>query len=116
MLRVKLLRKACPGGEAVLVGFRVEGHADFGEYGTDIVCAGVSAMAQAAVFGLREALGDALKTQKKGAYLEVSMGSGEARKEGPRAILRTFELGARSVERSYPGTVEVRDEVFTSGE
>ena len=29
-----------------LIGFKVSGHADFGEYGQDIVCAGVSSAVQ----------------------------------------------------------------------
>ncbi len=110
MLKVKLLRRPGPGeGEAVLAGFLVLGHAGFGEHGTDIVCAGVSAIAQAALFGLQDILGDEVRSEKKEGYLEVLVNPPRALEEGPRAILRTFELGAKAVERSYPGTVEIRE-------
>jgi hypothetical protein len=113
MLKVKLLRRPGPvEGERVLAGFLVEGHADFGEHGTDIVCAGVSAIAQAALFGLQEILGGDLKSEKRDGYLEVLVDPGKAGGEGPKAILRAFELGVRAVGRSYPGTVEVRENVM----
>lgn len=113
MLKVKLLRK--PGrteeDRDVLFGFSVEGHAGFGEYGTDIVCAGVSAVAQTALFGLQDILGNAVRSAKKGGYLEVQVDPVRAREEGPRAILRALELGLESMQRSYPGSLEIERKV-----
>jgi len=106
MLKVRLLRDA---RLRCLSGFQVEGHAEFGEYGTDIVCAGVSALAQAALFGLQDRLGGAASFKKRHGYLSVTVSGDRALEEGPQAILRTFELGARAIERSYPGTVEVTE-------
>ncbi|MGE5580686.1 MAG: ribosomal-processing cysteine protease Prp [Bacillota bacterium] len=107
MLKAKLLRKTGPAGGRVLCGFTVEGHAGFAEYGKDIVCAGVSAIAQAALFGLQEILGDAVKSDINPGFLRVSVDESRASEEGPRAILRTLELGFRAIERSYPGAVEL---------
>lgn len=37
-------------------GFQAKGHADFADYGEDLVCAAVSALTQTAVLGLRQVL------------------------------------------------------------
>lgn len=109
MLKAKLLRKSDSAGGRVLYGFIVEGHAGFAEYGKDIVCAGTSAIAQAALFGLQELLGDAVKSEISPGLLRVSVDERRASEEGPKAILRTLELGFRAIERSYPGTVVVSE-------
>ena len=38
--------------ESYRLGFIVEGHAEFAPHGQDIVCAGVSAIVQAAILGI----------------------------------------------------------------
>ncbi|MEX0974616.1 MAG: ribosomal-processing cysteine protease Prp [Bacillota bacterium] len=110
MLKIRLLRSPGSAGEEVLSGFAVEGHAGFGDYGKDIVCAGVSAVAQTALFGLQDILGGAVRSEMKGGYLEVQVDCLRAREEGPRAVLRALELGLRAMERSYPGAMEICDE------
>ena len=109
MLRARLLRRPVRGGEdeCVLSGFSLEGHADFGEHGTDIVCAGVSAIAQAALFGLQDILGDAVRYEKRDGYLSVEVDPARAQEEGPKAVLRTLALGLTAVGRSYPGSLEL---------
>lgn len=109
MLKARLLRKSDSAGGRVVYGFEVEGHAGFAEYGKDIVCAGASAIAQAALFGLQDILGDAVKSEVSPGFLRVSVDESRASEEGPRAILRALELGFRAIERSYPGTVVVTE-------
>lgn len=110
MLKAKLLRRPGPAG-ALLCGFTVEGHAGFADYGQDIVCAGVSAIAQAALYGLQDILGDAVRSRMREGYLEVLVPQDRAIEQGPRAVLRTLELGLTAVHRSYPGAMEI-DEGF----
>lgn len=38
--------------EGKYIGFKIEGHSGFAEPGKDIVCAGISTMAQAAILGV----------------------------------------------------------------
>jgi uncharacterized protein YsxB (DUF464 family) len=109
MLKAKLLRKAGTIGGGVLCGFTVEGHAGFAKHGKDIVCAGVSAIAQAALFGLKDILGDAVKSEISPGYLQVSVDERHASEEGPKAIFRTLELGLKAIEHSYPGAVELSE-------
>ena len=113
MLKAKLLRKRGPAGEALLCGFTVEGHAGFADYGQDIVCAGVSALAQAALFGLQDLLGDVVRSEMREGYLKVLVDQSRAREEGPRAVFRTLELGLNAVHRSYPGAMELSEDSVT---
>jgi uncharacterized protein YsxB (DUF464 family) len=109
VLKVRLLHSPGAGGSSVLFGFAVEGHAGFGDYGKDIVCAGVSAIAQTALFGLQDILGNEARSSVRGGHLIVQIDQVRAREEGPKAILRSLELGLRAIERSYPGAMEIHD-------
>lgn len=113
MLKVRLLRRQVSPEEdgSVLFGFSVEGHAGFGERGKDIVCAGVSAIAQTALYGLQDIAKDAVRFEKREGYLAVTVDPETAREEGPRAVLRTLELGLMAIGRSYPGAFEFQDSI-----
>lgn len=110
MLKATLLRKDAMTGQedkpGLLVGFRIRGHAGFAEYGQDIVCAGASAIAQAAVLGLKDALGSGVSFQREPGFLEVHI-LPEACGTASQAILRTLELGLLSISRGYSGYVDV---------
>lgn len=121
MLKIQFLRKHCGPEQwaelgqglkpeapvGVLIGFEIEGHAGFAEHGQDIVCAGASALAQGALLGLQDALGDKVSFRKQPGYLEVTVGSEIACETAPRAILRTLELGFLSIARAYSGHISV---------
>ncbi|HHT85657.1 MAG: ribosomal-processing cysteine protease Prp [Bacillota bacterium] len=115
MLKVQLLRKhdepdlADPGRVPVgiLVGFKVLGHAGFAEHGQDIVCAGVSALAQGALLGLQDVLGDKVSFRKQPGYLEVELDVKDAGELAPRTVLRTLELGLLSIARAYSTYIDV---------
>ena len=49
--------------EKFLMGFQITGHALSAPFGKDIICAGISALAQGIVIGLEEVL--AVKIEKK---------------------------------------------------
>ena len=49
MIRIKMEKDR----QGRLCGFMVEGHADYAEEGSDIVCAAVSALTQTALLGIR---------------------------------------------------------------
>jgi uncharacterized protein YsxB (DUF464 family) len=110
MLKVKLLRKGPVTGQGVqigpLVGFRIHGHADFSEHGQDIVCAGASAIAQAALMGLQDVLGSKVRFHKEPGFLEVYVFE-EAGELAPQAILRTLELGLLSISRAYADYIDL---------
>jgi uncharacterized protein YsxB (DUF464 family) len=113
MLKIKILRKAINSCGLDLVGFEVQGHAGAGEYGCDIVCAGVSGIAQAVVLGLQDIWGEQIRVKKEKGLLSVRLDPAVAVDERTAALLRTFELGALSVAGSYPQNVVTRYETLT---
>ena len=85
-------------------GFRSTGHANFDDYGRDIVCAAVSAITQTAVLGVLE---PAAVKQAPG-HLECRLRH-DAAGDAAQALFETMVLGLREVERQYPEQVRVRD-------
>src|SRR5690554_5467180 len=79
------------------IGFVVEGHAGSGEYGKDIVCAAVSAVAQAALLGIMDLSEDEVSYEKRPGFMAVTVDLKIARRQDVSAILRTFELAVRAI-------------------
>ncbi len=84
------------------VGFYMEGHAGYGEYGADILCSAASAIAQTAVMGLTERIGVNLALSiDEETGIHCVLEKGETRLMEADLILTTMELGLRSLEESY---------------
>ncbi len=85
-----------------IVGFRMEGHAEYGEHGSDILCSGVSAIAQTAVMGITEHLGlnVALKIDEESG-IHMVLEENEERLYEANIILSTMLLGLRAIQESY---------------
>lgn len=101
MIEVKIFRNP----EGSIVGFDVLGHAGKDEVGKDIVCAGVSSLAQTAVLGLQKHL----KRQVKGCG---KSGKLTARLQGKAddltdAILETMLLGLQEIEILHKKNVRI---------
>lgn len=112
MVNVTLFRDALVDGtgtasRTVLVGFEVKGHADFAQRGVDIVCAGVSAMAQSTALGLSELLGDRVQCERSPGFLRFSMSKDQAGSDAAVAVMRSLELGLASISRVHPDYVRV---------
>ncbi len=83
-----------------IIGFTVTGHADYAAAGTDIVCAGVSAVTLTAVLGLRDVLGcDGTYATEDGRLTVRLKTAPDAR---ACAILQTMQAGLREIARQYP--------------
>ncbi len=106
MIRVTIFRRD-EGARRGIVGFTVRGHAGVAPKGKDVVCAGVSAIAQAALMGLEEMLGDGVQAETGEGFLKVTVDQAAAADPGPASILRTLELGLLSIGRGHPGSVTV---------
>lgn len=91
--------------------FRVEGHAGYGSRGNDIVCAGVSALTQAAVIGLEDYLGLQPQVLIEPGLLECYLDD-KPMEQGAKieAILETMLLGLRSMAAQYPDRVCIIEE------
>ena len=95
--------------EGDLVGFEASGHAGYDIYGRDIVCAAVYAILQTALGGLDEVV-DAQpmvrRNDRKG-YLQVMLPLHleEATRHEASLLIRTAEVGLRSISEQYPDFV-----------
>ena len=98
-----------------LSSFSVKGHADYAKGGTDVVCAAVSAVLQAAWLGLEEVAKVEITATRRRGRLELAWP--ESVRSDPRvdAIVTT---AARSVERiagQFPTHVRVLHEEVSAG-
>jgi uncharacterized protein YsxB (DUF464 family) len=112
MIRVRLL--AAEDGR--LSGFAVQGHAHYAEAGYDIVCAGVSALAQTAESALEKYL-------SRAPVVETSPGREDPRfrvkvllpgqlsaadRRAAEIILGTLELGLQMMAKEYGSYISLR--------
>lgn len=103
MIRVTLF------GNNAMNGFSVTGHSGYAKEGNDIVCAAVSALAQAAVMGLSEIAGQNVGHSQDKGNLICTMTPGEdaSKRLKAEAILSTFILGIQSIAAQYPKYVKL---------
>lgn len=106
-MKVRILRDT----DGAIMGFEVRGHAGFAEAGQDIVCAGASALTQAAILGLEERLGLACRVKVERGDLACHLPRDVSPAVAARAqdIVETMVLGLRSMALAYPGHVQVID-------
>lgn len=82
--------------------FCITGHACFSEYGSDIVCSAVSAVAQTAVIGLQQYFGKTVEVeQQEGRLICVVPELKPGEYIAAEAILRTMYWGLRAIEAQY---------------
>lgn len=86
------------------LGFIVKGHADYATRGQDIVCAGVSAIAQTALLGLDHY--NPIKVLQREGYLRVIVESDDHTSD---AIIKTMLLGLHELQRQYPEYIQIRE-------
>lgn len=85
----------------------MDGHAGYGAYGEDIVCAAVSSVAQAALLGLKDFLGNRVSFKKRAGHLSVDIEPEAAAGAEARAIVRTLELAVLAIFKEYPDRIKV---------
>lgn len=88
-------------------GFAACGHADFAQYGQDIVCAAVSAILQAARFGLEHYAGGGLEATQQPGELRIVWEESTSELESVQAIVTAAELAVTQVARRFPEHVRV---------
>jgi len=93
--------------EGLIKGYKISGHADFAEYGSDIVCSAVSALAINCCNSICELTTDrpVIKSDdKNGGYLMVNLSHPSPECE---LLLKSFELGIKSVAEDYGKYVKI---------
>lgn len=91
----------------------VRGHADYGEDGSDIVCSAVSVLAQTAIISIIENCDideKSIDYTIDDGYLEFNLPKNidEIKLEKSQIVLKTFEVGIKSIIESYPKHVTLR--------
>lgn len=106
MITVEVFRSA----DGRVRGFRSKGHAGYGEYGQDIVCAAVSAITQTTVLGLMRHLHLPIKVRQAPGHLECMLKNDASGSDGAaQALFETMVLGVSEVERQYPEQVRLHN-------
>lgn len=88
--------------------FIITGHAEFLEYGRDIVCSGVSAISQAGVIGLQHYFGDSVAVEQEEGRLTCELPELPSHEAAiAQGILMTMYLGLKAIEAGYSEYLQV---------
>ncbi|MDD3268359.1 MAG: ribosomal-processing cysteine protease Prp [Syntrophomonadaceae bacterium] len=95
--------------EHKIISFAVKGHSGFAPEGTDICCAGVSAVAQTALLGLINHLRKkpSYQVEKGILHCELPPQLEDKEEQTAQIILSTMEAGLLSMQEAYPGYIKV---------
>ncbi|ADL07530.1 ribosomal-processing cysteine protease Prp [Thermosediminibacter oceani] len=87
----------------------IRGHAGYAEYGKDIVCAAVSALAETAVLGIEEVAGVNVSPVKREGYFHLTIPEDESEDKLARVgiILDTIVIGLKDIAKTYPSHIKV---------
>ncbi len=85
-----------------IVGFKVDGHAGFAEYGQDVVCAAISVLTINTVNSIEEFTQDKfeLKTDEDAGLIEIRLSS---LSNESKVLLQSFALGINSIAQGNDG-------------
>lgn len=107
MIKVQVRRAS----DGTIARLEVNGHANYADYGEDIVCAGVSALVETALIGLRQVAqhpyeGEAVSGRM---YCKVQTGGTPESAARAQVILETTLLGLRDIAKDYPQFIRVTE-------
>ena len=93
----------------MITGYKVSGHAGFGEEGNDIICSAVSALTQAPLLGLEKhlKLKPSYAVNQEDGILEAALNS--APNDLTQAIFMTMAYGVESIVRQCPQYVQIKE-------
>lgn len=91
--------------QSKIVSFRISGHAETAKHGEDLVCAAVSGIVQAALYGLGEYLKIEMRCVNQEGLVEVKLQSEPTLET--EAILRSMLLGLKGIELEYPKALKM---------
>lgn len=93
----------------MIIGYKVSGHAEFSEEGTDIICSAISTVTQAPIIGLQKhlKLDPFYAVDEENGELEVALNS--APTDLTEAILQTMAYTVADIERQCPEYVHMME-------
>ncbi len=103
MIKISVVRQ----DDDKVIGLSIEGHAGADVYGKDIVCAGISALAQSVILGLAKHLHRDITYDVKPGYLSVALK--DIPDELSEAVFAVAILGFEEIEKSNSQNVVISD-------
>jgi len=88
----------------IIKAYKISGHSMYADYGHDIVCAGVSALAQSCLIGLEHVAKVKLKSEVRDGLLSVQI---LEENEKAMAIVETMELSLKGICYAYPDNAQI---------
>jgi uncharacterized protein len=94
-----------------VVGFTCSGHAGYAKRGSDIVCAGVSALTHTTLLALEQIiqLPVEVKTETKSNLLDCSWDGNREETEQSALLMKVMQLGLREIQKQYPKYLRVSE-------
>lgn len=96
------------------ISFEAEGHTGISEKGTDVACAGASAIIQTAVLGLTQVLQikAGLQQEEGHLYFTLPFDIDDGKMEKAQILLRTMLLGLEEVKKAFPEAAEIEVKII----
>lgn len=96
-----------------IIGFKIVGHADFSEHGSDIVCSAVSALSINIINSVSQLLDINLLTtvdDKNGGYLEVEVPVlvDNVKDEKLQILINSLKIGLIDISKSYQDYIIIK--------
>lgn len=85
-------------------GITIKGHAGYAAHGKDIVCAGVSALAQTMIASLLQLTKDNIEYHISSGNVEIKYGN---LSEAAQLLVDSFFIGAKMIVEAHPDHVQV---------
>lgn len=107
MVEVRVLRDR----DGKIFKFEIEGHAEYGEYGSDLVCSAVSAIAQTTILGFTDLLNLDIDYEMTPGLIDLELPDniGDRQLKDSQILLETMLLGFRSVEMGYEEYISIQE-------
>lgn len=107
MIRVEIYR----GSGGRIERFSVDGHAQYGDPGKDIVCAGVSAVTVGTVNAVEALAGLTLKSRMKNGFLRVDIPAelGDELSSKVQLLLESMIVMIQTIEQSYGAYIAMHE-------
>lgn len=105
MIRAEFLTDA----SGLIHGFEISGHSGYAERGSDIICAGVSALIETTAMALETLIGipvDVTMDYDSG-YLKCTWSNEPKKNEKTDLLIQTMILGLEQIQEEYPEYLKV---------
>ena len=98
--------------EKVLIGFKMDGHANYAGKGGDIVCSAVSMLSQTSLNGLHDVAGIKVSFSKRDGFLSCMIPKELTTEQQimAKAILETMLVGLLNIKKNYSRYVDIDEE------